>query len=593
MPLVPVKNTGQYGVNKDLSSSELPINAWTDCKNIRFLDGYAWQFNGHGEIYASPATVPYHVLPVTLSGVSYWLVASATKIYAVNNSVYTNITRQTASVDVNYSATKNSWTSTVLGGIPVLNNGVDTPQQWLLSLASKSTALSNWPVNATCQSMRSYKNSLIAMDVTQPPLIAVTSITRVGTTATLTTTAAHGLSNGNTVRIVGALPSQYNGTYVIGGAAGSTFTYTMASDPGASATSVGFLYGGTPVRSPYMVKWSHPADPGTVPSTWEPTDQTKDAGELDLSDGYGYIIDGLALRNSFMIYKTDGVFRLDYAGGVFVYNAQKVLGMSGALNKNCIAEIDGNHFCVTGFDVVIHDGNQATSILDKQSRRYLFQNIDSSLSNLVFVFKNPFVNEIFICYPEVGSTSCNKAMIWNWVDKTISFRDIPNLNHANYGALETGLSQTWDSDSAPWASDLTTWNSPEFTPSIARVVMASDDQKLYQLDSSSTFNGTIPDAYIERIGLHFDAPDRIKTIRGIRPRVKGTSGSTIMIQVGGSNEPYDTPTYGDAVPFTIGVDVACNMFYSGRYMAVKFSSGSAYQWRLDGFDIDVELMGRW
>jgi hypothetical protein len=516
MPLVPVKNTGQFGVNKDLSTAELPINAWTDCKNIRFLDGYAWQFNGHGEIYASPPTIPFHVLPVTLAAANYWLALSATKIYAVNNAGYTNITRQTASVDVNYAATKNSWTSTVLGGIPILNNGIDPPQQWLLSLASKCTALVNWPANTTCQSMRVYKNSLIALNVTK---------------------------------------------------AG--------------------------VNYPYMVKWSHPADPGTVPSTWDPADATKDAGEIDLSDGYGYIVDGLALRNSFMIYKTDGVFRLDYAGGVFVYNNQKVLGMSGALNKNCIAEIDGNHFCVTGFDVVIHDGNQATSILDKQSRRYLFQNIDASLSSLVFVFKNPFLNEIFICYPEIGSRSCNKAMVWNWADKTISFRDIPSLNHANYGALETGLSQTWDSDPAPWASDLTTWNSPEFTPSIARVVMASDDQKLYQLDSSSTFNGVIPDAYIERIGLHFDAPDRIKTIRGIRPRVKGTTGETIMIQVGSSNEAYDAPTYGAAVPFVIGVDVSCDMFYAGRYMAVKFASGSAYQWRLDGYDIDVLVGGLW
>jgi hypothetical protein len=589
MSLVPVKGTGQFGVNKDLSSSELPINAWTDCKNIRFLDGYAWQFYGHGEIYASPPVIPYHVMPVTVAGVRYWLYTSNAKMYVVNSAAHTNITR----VAGDYAATKNSWTSTVLGGIPIINNGVDAPQMWMLSLASPAIALSNWPVNATCASMRVYKNSLIALDVTAPPAIAITSITRVGTTATLTTTAAHGLSNGNTVRIVGALPAQYNGTYVIGGAAGSTFTYTMASDPGASASPVGFLYGGTPVRRPYMVKWSHPADPGTVPSTWEVTDTTKDAGEIDLSDGYGYIIDGLALRNSFMIYKTDGVFRLDYTGGIFVYNNQKVLGMSGALNKNCIVEIDGSHFCVTGFDVVIHDGNQAVSILDKQSRRYLFQNIDATNSYLTFVFKNPFLNEVFICYPSIGATSCDKAMVWNWVDKTISFRDIPNLNHAAYGALETGLSQTWDSDPAPWGSDVTLWNSAEFTPDVARVVMGSDDTKLYQLDSSATFNGVFPDAYLERKGLSFDAPDSIKIIRGIRPRITGTTGATVLISVGSSNEPYEEPTYTEAVPFTIGTTVSCDLFCTGRYMAIKFASGTAYQWRLDSYTVDVVLAGKW
>lgn len=68
---------------------------------------------------------------------------------------------------------------------------------------------------------------------------AISSITRVGTTATLTTATNHGRSNGDTVSIWGASPSQYNGTYVIGGVTATTFTYTMASDPGASASPVG------------------------------------------------------------------------------------------------------------------------------------------------------------------------------------------------------------------------------------------------------------------------------------------------------------------------------------------------------------------
>jgi hypothetical protein len=39
MPLVKVKGTRQRGLNRDLSQSEMPINAWSDAKNIRILDG--------------------------------------------------------------------------------------------------------------------------------------------------------------------------------------------------------------------------------------------------------------------------------------------------------------------------------------------------------------------------------------------------------------------------------------------------------------------------------------------------------------------------------------------------------------------------
>ena len=517
MSMVPVKSVGQYGVNRDLSAPELPINVWTDCQNIRFLDGYASQFYGHAEVFASPSVVPYHVLPVTLLGVNYWMYASNAKIYITGASgTHTNITRQTASVDVNYSAVKNGWVSTVLGGIPILNNGVDAPQYWPLSLASKCADLTNWPANTTCAVMRSFKNMLVAMDVT-----------KAGT------------------------------------------------------------------RYPYMVKISHPADPGTIPVTWDVTDATKDALEYDISSGYGYIIDGLELRGSFMIYKTDGCFRMDYTGGAFLVSNQKVLGMSGAMNKNCITEIDGMHFVLTGFDVVVHDGNQATSVLDKQTRRTLFQSIDSQLQNLCFVFKNPYLNEVFVCYPEPGQTTCNKAMVWNWKDKTISFRDLPSVNHAAYGALDTGLSQTWDSDSGTWDTDLTSWNQGEYTPGLARVLMGSDDTKLYQLDTSATFNGATISAYLERSGLHFDAPDKIKTVKGIRPRITGTNGGTVMVSVGSSNDAYASPSYGTPVAYTIGSSVTADLFQTGRYMAVKFSSGTALQWRLDSYDIDVMTGGSW
>lgn len=77
-------------------------------------------------------------------------------------------------------------------------------------------------------------------NITRLATTAIVSITRVGTTATLTSTA-HGLSNGNTVTVYGATPDVYNGTFVIGGVATDSFTYTIASDPGSSATVVGVL----------------------------------------------------------------------------------------------------------------------------------------------------------------------------------------------------------------------------------------------------------------------------------------------------------------------------------------------------------------
>jgi hypothetical protein len=80
----------------------------------------------------------------------------------------------------------------------------------------------------------------------------ISSITYVTTTATLTTAIAHGLLTGNKVTISGASPAAYNGTYTITVTGANTFTYTMASNPGANASTVGtytVLYAITGVNS--------------------------------------------------------------------------------------------------------------------------------------------------------------------------------------------------------------------------------------------------------------------------------------------------------------------------------------------------------
>ena len=66
-------------------------------------------------------------------------------------------------------------------------------------------------------------NSSVGYDV------AVTSITSVGTTATVTTTTNHGFSNGQSVLISGAVPTEYNGQVTITVTGAATFTYTVVS----------------------------------------------------------------------------------------------------------------------------------------------------------------------------------------------------------------------------------------------------------------------------------------------------------------------------------------------------------------------------
>ena len=83
----------------------------------------------------------------------------------------------------------------------------------------------------------------VRTEITRLAEITISTLTHVTTTATLKTSAAHGLTTGNSVTIYGAYPLQYNGTFTITVTAPDTFTFTMASDPGADASVLGHLTG--------------------------------------------------------------------------------------------------------------------------------------------------------------------------------------------------------------------------------------------------------------------------------------------------------------------------------------------------------------
>jgi len=67
-------------------------------------------------------------------------------------------------------------------------------------------------------------------------VLAVTSLTRSGSTATVTTTAPHGLLTGGFVLMEGAVEVEYNGIFQIIVTGGSTFTYTVIGTPSTPAT---------------------------------------------------------------------------------------------------------------------------------------------------------------------------------------------------------------------------------------------------------------------------------------------------------------------------------------------------------------------
>ena len=61
MPLVPITNVGQFGVNQDLPAHRLPANAWTDARGVRFYDNAVWKAMGQAAALGTPTVDPYYL----------------------------------------------------------------------------------------------------------------------------------------------------------------------------------------------------------------------------------------------------------------------------------------------------------------------------------------------------------------------------------------------------------------------------------------------------------------------------------------------------------------------------------------------------
>jgi hypothetical protein len=57
------------------------------------------------------------------------------------------------------------------------------------------------------------------------------------------------------------------------------------------------------------------------------------------------------------------------------------------------------------------------------------------------------------------------------------------------------------------------------------------------------------------------------------------------VRLGWAANPGDDPTWNAAVPYTIGQTLRVDDFVAGRYLAIRFETGTAFSWRLDGLDM--------
>ena len=111
------------------------------------------------------------------------------------------------------------------------------------------------------------------------------------------------------------------------------------------------------------------------------------------------------------------------------------------------------------------------------------------------------------------------------------------------------------------------------------------------VDVTASFNGTPYTSFLEKTGIHLDAPDRVKLIRAIYPRIKAAKGTRVQFQVGGAMDVEGDIDWTGPVIYTVGATYKVDSFASGRFLAIRVQSIDNTPFEFRSMDIDYVLMG--
>jgi len=337
-------------------------------------------------------------------------------------------------------------------------------------------------------------------------------------------------------------------------------------------------------------RWSHPADSNGIPFTWDETDPSGLASRESLGGDDGAIVDGLTLRNSFVIYSERGVDILDYNGDDFLFTRRSLATSAGILATNCVVEHSGLHYFISDGDVLVNDGTSIKSIMQDRVRRQFVSEINTGSRKNAYVVKNDLHKEIWFCVPTGSTEYADVAYIYNWHTDAWGRRDLPgNTPHAAQGGVVLPK-VTWNTVTGTWRGSVRTWGARKLSPENETVVgCIIDDSSLNMLDAS-TANIEEATSFIERLSMPLEGIVGHVTANAIYPHMTGTA--TVQVSIGAQDFAGGPIQWGAAVDFKPGKDRKVDVRATGALLCYKVSYTGRGSWNLTGLDLDYVLRGQ-
>lgn len=417
------------GIVRGANPDDAP-GRWFDGSLVRWRDGIMEPVGGWAKITTTPlGSIPrkIHQWRRNSDSLTMTVVGCDNHLYADNSGTYASVgpgdlVSLSTSTGAGYSA--GSYGSSSYGTARTGTTGLlPTRPAW---------SMSNWgedllAVNSNDGRLFYYTSATPGTPVTTVGVYSISSISRTTNVSTIVTTAAHNLTTGDLVKVAGVTDTTFNIASVSVTVTNSTtFTYantgTNGSSSGGTVTDLSVPTNNRavlvsperhvillqPNANARRVAWSSREDY----TDWNFSSTTNTAGFLDLQSKTP-LVAMCPAREGTVIWSSNRAFLMRYVGLPFVYGVDE-LGSTQLYAPNAFAEMDGRVAWMTNSGFAMYEGGTLRP-LPCPLIDYVFSNIDQTYGPRVsHAAANGKFDEIWFFYPSVGSTECDRAVIWNY-----------------------------------------------------------------------------------------------------------------------------------------------------------------------------------
>tara|TARA_R100000005_G_scaffold96667_1_gene85769 strand:+ start:3659 stop:5524 length:1866 start_codon:yes stop_codon:yes gene_type:complete len=331
----------------------------------------------------------------------------------------------------------------------------------------------------------------------------------------------------------------------------------------------------TSTQDPMLIRWSDQEDA----ANWTPS-ATNQAGSLRLSRGTEIITARLS-RQEVLVWTDSSLYSLQYLGGQAVWGAQLVGDNISIASQNSVAYASGASFWMGRDKFYMYDGR--TQPLPCDLRRYVFNDFNEAQIDQAFAGTNEEFHEIWWFYCSSGSTTVDRYVVYNYLDKVWYYGNLARTAWLDSGMRQYPLAATYTYNLVNHEEGIDD-NETATTAAIDAFITSSE----FDLDDGQRFAfiwRVLPDMTFD--GSTASSPAATMTFY---PLKNSGSGYTSPASAGGTSTGTVTRT--STVPvevFTEQVDTRVR----GRQLALKISSDAVgVQWQLGSPRLDMRPDGR-